>query len=85
MRSTHQAGVAIHVVNHVSDVVVTGRSFQSDASTDVVAHLRYSPKYVFYSRSHAAYGFVDFDFCFTQRVVASCFAHQKFLSIDAVQ
>ena len=82
MRSTHQVGVAIHVVNHVGDVIVTGRSFQSDASTDVVAHLRYTSKYVFYSHSHAAYGFVGFDFSFAQRVIASCFAHQKFLRID---
>jgi hypothetical protein len=52
-----------------------GFRVQSDASTDVIAHLRHALKDVFYPHSHATDGFVGFDFYFAERMVAACFAH----------
>ena len=46
--STRQAGVAVHIVNQVAEVVVLGGSFEPDAAAEVRSHLRHAREDVFY-------------------------------------
>ena len=80
--SKRQAGVAVHIVNQVAEVVVLGGSFEPDAPAEVRSHLRHSREDVFYSHSHPADGVVGLLLGFAERVRSGGFAHQKLLRIE---
>ena len=75
LASTGEAGVAIHIVYQVAQVVVLGGSFEPDAPAEVCSHLRHPREDVFYSHSHPADGVVALLLGFAEWVRSGGFAH----------
>ena len=79
--STRQAGVAVHIVNQVAEVVVLGGSFEPDAPAEVRSHLRHPREDVFHSHPHPADGVVALPLLFAERVRSGGFAQQELLRV----
>ena len=79
--STGQAGVAVHIVNQVAEVVVLGGSFEPDAAAEVRSHLRHPREDVFHSHPHPADGVIGLLLGFAERVRSGGFAQQELLRV----
>lgn len=82
MRSAHQAGIAIHVIDQVAQVVVLRRPFQPDASTPVATHLRHSCEDVLHPHSQTADAVVGLLLGFAQGMASRAFAHEELLRVE---
>ena len=50
--SMRQAGVTVHVVDQVAEVVVLGGPFQTNAAAYIRSHLRHASEDMFHSHPH---------------------------------
>ena len=80
--SAGQAGIAVHVVNQVAQMVVLCGSFQPDAPTPVGSHLRHPREDVLHSHSHPADRMFGLLLLFTQRMPPRRFAHEELLGVE---